>query len=226
MPSRGMPLHHPRAHALTISIDPSQKSIHILHLPISQRMEPNPEPFLPHTQPILTSHVLDRRQAGFARKDGRDRDGLVFEQGERGGEKGHADEGEGRIGDVEDVPVQIVDLGAVGDEDGAGGFGSRGAVAVVLPQEGERHVVSGAEDDAVDVDEDPAVLETDMPRDRLEGMIQLWNFHRQALETADLSRDADGARREQAGREVKGSAPGGLVNIPCSRAELTSDIGR
>lgn len=76
---------------------------------------------------------------------------------------------EGR--NVEDVFVEVVDLGAVCDEDGGRGSVDRGRIVVVLAEEGEGDVVASADDDAMDVGEDVApVLEIDAQWNRGEGI--------------------------------------------------------
>lgn len=127
--------------------------------------------FLPQPLPILISHIVLGRQGCLAGKDGGDRDGLEFEEGEGGGEEGDADEDEGWVGDVEDVFVQVVDLRSVGDEDRAVCFVDGSGVAVILLQEGERHVVSGAEYYTVEIGEFSAVFEDDSPRYWVESIL-------------------------------------------------------
>ena len=72
-------------------------------------MERSPSPFLPHTLLILRSHRLNRRQERLTRQDGRDCDSLELEEREVGYEERDTDKDEGRIGNVEDIFLQIMD---------------------------------------------------------------------------------------------------------------------
>ena len=196
MPSLRMTLHNLLTHLPSIPINPPHQLIHILHLPLHQRMEPFPNPIPRNALLILTSHVLDRRQGSFAREDGRDSNSLELEEGESSREKRDADEDEGWIGYVEYILVQVVELCSIGDEYSIASLRSWCGVIMVLSQEGEGHVVSGAEYDAVDVCKYPTVFEDYLARYWLESSIQLclFPFYRQTLECADLSGNAGGIR--------------------------------
>ena len=139
-------------------------------------MKPFPYPIPRHTLLILISHVLDRWQGGFAREDGRDSDSLELEEGESSREKRDADEDEGWIGYVEYILVQVVELCSVGDEYSIASLRSWCGVIMVLSQEGEGHVVSGAEYDAVDVCKYPTVFEEYLPMYWVKSIIQLRLF--------------------------------------------------
>lgn len=78
---------------------------------------------------------------------------LELEQRERGCEEGDAYEGEGWVGDVEDVSVQVVEHGAVCDENLAARLLRGRGIAVQVGEEGEGEVVACAEDYVVDLAE-------------------------------------------------------------------------
>ena len=123
-------------------------------------MEGSPIPLPLHPLLILRPHGLfawQRRAPGI---DGCHRDGLELEERERGGVVGHADEGERRVGDVEDVFVEVVHLGAVGDEHGRGRGGGGKGVVMERAQKRVGAVVAGAEDDAVNVAQGNSVFES------------------------------------------------------------------
>ena len=151
---------------------------------------------------------------------------MELEECEGGGEEGNADEDEGRVGYVEYVFVQVVDLCSVGDEYCAVCFVDWSGVAVELREEGQRHVVTGTENDSMDVNKFPAVFQDHSPRYWLQSIGQLLILYRQTLKSADLSRDASGTRREKACREIKGPAPGKLVYVLCFGTYLTSNVDR
>ena len=116
---------------------------------------------------VLASHGLLGGQRSAAGVRGRDGDGLELEEREGGAVVRDADEGERRVGDVEDVFVEVVRLRTVRDEDvRTGGRDGRGVV-VQGGEEGVGAVVAGAEEDAVDVTEQSPVLELDSTWDGL-----------------------------------------------------------
>ena len=227
MPSLRVSLHRLRSQPCAVSIHPVHKLVHILNLSIFQRMEHLSGPLLLQTQLILLSHLLCCCwQDGRSCQDGSDCHGLEFKQGEGGGEEGNADEDERWVGYVEYVFVQVVDLCSVGDEYCAVRFVNGSGVAVELREEGQRHVVTGTENDSMDVGKFPAVFQNDSPRYWLQSIGQLLILYRETLKSAYLSRDASGTRREKAGGEIKGPAPGKLVYVLCFGTYLTSNVGR
>ena len=103
------------------------------------------------------------------RKHRGDGHGLELEEREGGAVIRYTDKRECRVGDVEDVLVEVVELGAIGDEDGGRcrGFADGHAVVVQVGEEGHGAVVACADDYLVDGGQEGAVFQVDGERDWL-----------------------------------------------------------
>ena len=160
-----MSLHWLGAHRCAIFVEPAHKLIYILDFLVLERVEYLSSPFPPHPLQVFLSHFLFGREESFAGQDGSDRNSLEFEQGECSGKVRDADEDESWVGDVKDVFVEVVDLGAVGDEDGIVCFMDGGVVAVIVFQKWKGDVVSSTNDDAVNLSNFLTIFEIYPPWD-------------------------------------------------------------
>ncbi|KAL1987549.1 hypothetical protein VTN96DRAFT_3476 [Rasamsonia emersonii] len=210
-----------------IPVDPVEQVPDILFLLVVQRMEDPAHALGGEFGPVFFSLLALFGQLGVAGENGGDDDGLEFEERERRGVVGHADECQSGVWDVEDVLVQVVHLRAVRHQDCVAGVGGRCLVVVVVGQEGQGDVVSGAEDDGVDVAELLTGLEMD---DEWEGGVRrecrvgsisfLCDFKR-----LDLAHP-DAILGQGAGRKIKEPIAGALVDFSRDRAQFTGDISR
>lgn len=223
MPFRRMPLNF--RHPIFLPVDPPHELRHIRLLLSPQVVERPPKTLSLNPCLILRPHLVLPRQRRSPAKHCRHSQRLKLEKCECGCVERYADESECRVGDVEDVAVQIVHLGAVRDEDSfirqRGGHG----VVMVAAKEGERELVACADDDGVDVAEFVARAQSNNAWNWLaicEGTVE---FTFGDVERGDLA-DSSGVLGEKVGREVIFAAAGGLVDVIGGRAKLTSDVGR
>lgn len=119
-----------------------------------------------------------------------------------------------------------MDLCSVGNKYCVVRFGNWGVVAMILLQEGERYVVSGTDYNMMDTGEFSAIFKNYSPGNWFQNITQLRILWWLTFESANLSRDTCGPRREKSCREIEDPAPGNLVYFLCFCTYLTSNIGR
>ena len=101
-----------------------------------------------------------------------------------------------------------------------------GAVAVVLAEEGERHVIACTDDDAMNVCDDSAVFEVDPAGYRFEDISERRCLRRGTFKSTNLSRNASSIRWEQRRWKVKAASSGKLVNAIRLWTKFASNIRR